>query len=207
MRVAVLYLAGVVLVAFVLQQIIGFEPFVLDTDLMWFEPWRIPLSIIGHGSAEHLLGNLFSLLLFGFILERSVGSRPMLALFIGAGLMVSIATPFTPYDRVIGASGAIFALIGALVVLRPMMPIWATAVPLPMFLAGLVYVLIDLLGVLYPAGTANYSHLIGMVIGIGAGLWWRSDGTYVEPRERERDLPDPVSDEELDEYERQVGLR
>ena len=207
MRIYVLYLAGVILGAFVLQQVLGSEPFVLDTSLVWFEPWRIPLSVIGHGSVEHLLGNLFSLVLFGFILERSVGSKRMLALFIGAGLLVSIATPLTPYDRVIGASGAIFAFIGALVVLRPMMPIWATAVPLPMVLAGLVYVLIDLLGVLYPAGTANFSHLIGMAIGIGAGWWWRTDGTYVPPGSSEREARDPVSDEELDEYERQVGLR
>jgi uncharacterized protein len=206
MRSGVLYLAGLVIAAFAFQQLIGSEPFVLDTTLMWFEPWRIPLSVVGHGSLEHLLGNLFSLVLFGFILERSVGSARMVALFVGAGLVVSIVTPFTPYDRVIGASGAIFALIGALVVLRPMMPIWATAVPLPMFLAGLVYVLIDLLGVLYPAGTANFSHLIGMAIGMGAGLWWLSDGSYTPP-EPVHHSRDAVSDDALDEYERQVGLR
>lgn len=206
MRFVVFSLAGVILASFVLQQIIGTEPFVLDTDLMWFEPWRILLSIVGHGSVEHLLGNLFSLVLFGLILEASVGSKRMVGLFIVAGLLVSLATPFTPYDRVIGASGAIFALIGALVVLRPMMPIWATVVPLPMFVAGIVYVAIDLLGVLYPAGTANFSHLIGMVIGIGAGWLWRSDGSYIPERPSE-DAYDSVSDEAIDEYERRVGLR
>ena len=206
MRFVAAYLAGLMLVSFVIQQVVGSEPFVLDVDLMWFEPWRIVLSIIGHGSVEHLFGNLFSLLLFGLILEVLVGWKRTLALFVVAGLLVGFATPLSPYDRVIGASGAIFALIGALVVLRPMMPIWATVVPLPMFLAGLVYVLIDLLGIIYPAGTANASHLVGMVVGLAAGLLWRSDGSYTPPNPPQRS-DGVVSDEDLDEYERRVGLR
>ena len=44
-----------------------------------------------------------------------------------------------------------FAILGVLVVLRPLMIIWLYGIPLPMFLAGIVWLFIDLFGVFYPS--------------------------------------------------------
>lgn len=209
MRYAALWIAGVILVVFGLQQVLPHELFVLDVNAMWYEPWRIPLSFVAHSGVEHLLGNLFSLLLFGLILEGTIGPKRVLWLFIISGFLVSFLTPLTPYDRVIGASGAVFALIGALAALQPRLVIWADFVPMPMIIAGAVYVAIDLFGVFYPSGTANLAHIFGIVIGIGAGLYWRREGYGgarddgpVRPKRR-----DPLIDRELDEFERRHGLR
>lgn len=210
MRYAALWIAAVIVVVFGLQQVIATDMFVLDVSLMWAEPWRIVLSFFAHSGVEHLLGNLFSLVLFGLILEGTVGPKRVLYLFLASGVIVSLLTPFTPYDRVIGASGAVFAIIGALATLKPRLVMWVDFVPMPMILAGIVYVAIDLFGIFYPSGTANLAHLFGIGIGVVVGLFWRreyeEDPASPSAPSRRRSS-DPPIDRELDAYERNVGLR
>lgn len=209
MRFAALWIAAACLVVFALEMIFGVSPFVLDTNLLWSQPWRIPLSVLAHAGVQHLLFNLFSLVLFGLILEGVVGARRVLWLFVVSGILVALATPLTPYTRVLGASAAIFAIIGALVALRPRMVIWLDFVPMPMAVAGLVWIAIDVFGIFYPTDVANYSHLIGMAIGFAVGLYWRrffGPGAPERPRGPRR-RRDPMLDTRLDDYERQVGLR
>lgn len=208
MRFAALWIAAACLVVFGLEMVFGVSPFVLDTHVMWSQPWRIPLSVLAHAGVEHLLFNLFSLVLFGLILEGVVGPRRVLWLFVVSGLAVALATPLTPYTRVLGASAAIFAIIGALVVLRPRMVIWIDFIPMPMAVAGLVWIAMNVFGIFYPTDVANYSHLIGMAIGLAVGLWWRRSFGPGKPAFRgPRWGSDPMIDRRLDDYERRAGLR
>ncbi|AZZ56591.1 DUF1751 domain-containing protein [Rathayibacter iranicus] len=92
-----------------------------------FEPWRMLTSVFAHSTALffvipfHLALNMYTLWVFGMVLERMLGRGRYVALFLLSGFAGSVgvlllSAPGTP---VIGASGAIFGLMGAyLVILR-----------------------------------------------------------------------------------------
>ena len=72
-----------------------------------------------HGSFLHILFNMYSLLIFGPILEHALGRWRFLALYLLSGLGGSIAVLLiAPGIAVVGASGAIFGLLGAFFVIQ-----------------------------------------------------------------------------------------
>jgi len=203
MRFIALWLSGIVIVVFALQQVYSTEPFLLINDLKFTEPWRLITSIFAHGSPAHLLNNLFALALFGSILEARIGTKRFLWLFLAGGVMVNV---FSPYASSLGASGAIFAVLGALIVLRPGMVIYIHFLPMPMMIAGVVWLAQDIFGVLYPSGVANLAHISGLFIGLGVGMYWRNAFGDKKENKPKQDK-DPVLEKQLDEYERQHMLR
>ena len=85
------------------------------------EPWRMLTSLFAHstGSILHLGLNMVSLFLFGPLLERSVGRVRFLVLYLMSGFGGSVAVLLlTPGTPVLGASGAIFGLLGAFFVIQ-----------------------------------------------------------------------------------------
>lgn len=161
----------IIFVIFILQIIIaGFtDLFILDAGLALTRPWVLLTAIFLHSNLVHLLYNLFGLALFGIILEDIIGTRKFLKLFFIAGLAASlISLPF--YTRVLGASGAVFGIIGMLAILRPRMVIWLYGMPMPMFIALMVWAAIDIFGIFFPSGTANIAHLAGLAAGIIFGI-------------------------------------
>ena len=127
------------------------------------------LTHADHDDGEGHVGHMFALVLFGSILENEIGTKKFLSLFFLAGLFASIASiPF--YNAVLGASGAIFGVIGALAVLKPKMTVWVYGMPMPMIIASLVWAAIDVLGVFIPSNVANIAHLSGIFVGIIFGF-------------------------------------
>ena len=80
-----------------------------------FEPWRMLTAAFVHGSILHLLFNMFTLFVFGSALERLLGRGRYLALYLISGFGGSVAVTLltSPLQPVVGASGAIFGLMGA----------------------------------------------------------------------------------------------
>ena len=173
---ATITLAAITVVVFVLQIIFPAitDNFSLVSTEVFSRPWIILTSIFLHGGIEHLLYNMFALFLFGLILEEIIGGKKLLILYFSAGLLASIATiPF--YQASLGASGAIFGILGALAILRPRMVVWVSFVPMPMFIAILVWAAIDLFGIFFPSNIANAAHLAGLFLGVLYGLFLRGD--------------------------------
>jgi len=166
-----LWLCLICIIVFLFQTVfLAFTDFfVLDSSLVFKEPWRLLTSIFLHGSIGHLLYNVFALALFGFILEKIVGSRNFLIVFFVSGLIASAASSFV-YESALGASGAIFGVIGAIVILRPLMVVWTFSLPMPMFVAAILWVIGDLIGLLFPSNVANLAHLAGLFCGLLFGL-------------------------------------
>ena len=190
-----LWLSLIIIIIFILQKSIpGFtELFRLDTTLVSIRPWTLMTAIFLHSGMVHLLSNLFALALFGSILEHIIGTRKFLILFFVSGLVASlISLPY--YTRVLGASGAIFGLIGMLAILRPKMAIWLYNLPMPMIVALVVWAAGDLLGYFAPTpgdNIANMAHLGGLAIGVIAGFYY-----YKQFREKKRKKEDVYIDEE-----------
>ncbi|MEK4230962.1 rhomboid family intramembrane serine protease [Solibacillus sp. FSL H8-0538] len=79
------------------------------------EWWRIITSMFLHGGFMHVLFNMFSLFLFGPELENIAGKIRFLTVYFLAGIFGAAAT-FVTQDALyasVGASGAIFGIIGA----------------------------------------------------------------------------------------------
>ena len=149
------------------------ETFYLSSSALT-RPWQFVTAIFLHGSLVHLLYNLFALFLFGIILERLIGSKRFLGLFLIGGTFASIISFFW-YPGALGASGAIMALIGCLAILRPMMAMWAFGMILPMFFLAIIWVVGSILGIFgFGDQSVGYlAHLSGIFIGILYGLFLR----------------------------------
>ncbi|GAB3379759.1 rhomboid family intramembrane serine protease [Lysobacter fragariae] len=97
---------------------------------------RLFTALFLHVSWAHLLGNLVFLLIFGLSAERAMGPWRLLALFLLGGAVANLAAVIaigTPDRLIIGASGAVSALIGAYLALFPGAKL-GVVVPLGLFL-------------------------------------------------------------------------
>lgn len=99
----------------VTQALLYYPPFTV------VEPWRMITALFVHsqGSILHIGLNMLSLFLFGPILERIVGHARFVALYLVSGFGGSVAVLLlAPTTPVVGASGAIFGLLGAFFVIQ-----------------------------------------------------------------------------------------
>jgi uncharacterized protein len=148
----------------------------LQTASFLERPWTIVTNLFMHGSIWHILFNMITLYFFGTFLIRLVGTRDFLIIyFLGgiAGNLVFMLFAYlnfltSPYSIVIGASGAIFALGGALAALTPRLRVFVFPIPVPMPLW--VAVIGGFVILVFIGGVAWQGHLGGLVFGLLAGL-------------------------------------
>src|SRR5881409_2566867 len=89
-------------------------PFVANGDY-----WRLITAAFLHYGPFHLLLNMLGLYWFGSLLERRIGSGRFLLLDLVSGLAGSAgALVVSPNSATVGASGAIFGILGAGLVLE-----------------------------------------------------------------------------------------
>jgi membrane associated rhomboid family serine protease len=174
-----------------------FSNLALISSQVLLKPWMMVTHIFVHSGFVHLASNLFALLLFGSILEKLIGSKRFLAIFFAAGIASGIADIIF-YPAAVGASGAVFGVMGCLAILRPRMIVWTYGVPMYMIVAMVLWAFLDFAGVFYPDDIAHAAHLFGMALGIASGLWMRDK--YKGPGKKEIRY-EVVSDRELDEWE------
>lgn len=175
-----LKLCGIMIVIFIMQLLVnGFTEFFVLNQEAYTQWWRFLTAIFLHGDIVHLLYNLFALALFGSMLESLIGARRFWIIFFGTGILANLFSVMF-YPSSLGASGAIFGIIGALIVIRPMQFVWAFGLPLPIFIAGILWAIGDLFGAYaYFSGnpidsTGNLAHLSGMIVGLLLGAVYRN---------------------------------
>jgi membrane associated rhomboid family serine protease len=87
-----------------------------------FEPWRMLTSVFVHstGFLLHIARNMYTLWIFGQLLEGMLGRARFLTLYLVGGLAGSVGVILLADPRVgvVGASGAIFGLMGAFLVIQ-----------------------------------------------------------------------------------------
>jgi rhomboid protease GluP len=89
------------------------------TDVWDGEPWRLLTYAFLHGGIVHLAVNMMSLLQLGPLLERSIGSLRFAALYIVTAIGGGIFGCYVnhPLSPMVGGSGALFGMMGALLAL------------------------------------------------------------------------------------------
>jgi membrane associated rhomboid family serine protease len=153
--------------------ITGSNPFPLYTGT--HEYWRLLTAGFLHDGLLHIFINMISLWFVGSVLEPAIGRVNFLAVYFVSLLAGSFgALWFQPQIPTFGASGAIFGIFGALIVV-------ARARGIPIWQSGLGFVLVfNLLFSLSVRGISVGDHLGGLVGGIITG--W----LIVEVAERRR---------------------
>ena len=153
--------------------------FALQPATVLKQPWTIITSMFLHAGFMHIMFNMFALYFFGIYLERIVGEKDFLKLYLLGGIVGSILYVLSAFvlgipglDNIaVGASGAIFAVAGALAMLRPhmkvvMIPIF---IPIPLYIA--VFGFMVLLS--FMPGVAWQGHLGGLLVGVLFGYKWK----------------------------------
>jgi len=151
--------------------------------------WTWVTAVFAHGGFGHILVNSIVLYFFGPIVERRVGTRAFVALFLGAGILAGLAQIVTAFalgefSAVVGASGAIMAIMGVLTVLNPQLKVYLYFIlPVPLWLLTVGFagysVFIALGGGIGAGGVAHLAHLTGLVVGLGYGERLRRAGASV----------------------------
>ena len=173
-------------------------------------------SMFVHADFLHLLGNLIILLAFALPFEERVGHRLFLAIYLLSGVAGTLvqATVASHAILLMGASGAIFGIIGAFAASYPNLVV---PLPLPLFvimlfvrmrvwIAALVFTALQLLYMATIASdaasgdhTAYFAHLGGVASGALLGL------TLVKGRVRAHRNPVAVDLGALSPFARDAG--
>lgn len=156
------------------------------------QTWRLFTAMFLHIGVLHLLSNLYALHMLGPLVEGYYGHARFLAIYLVGGLTGSVASyAFSPASSA-GASGAIFALIGATTVYflryRDNFGARGRAIVQNMFLI----IAINLIFGLSVAFIDNWGH-IGGLLG-GALLAWALLPRY-RPPQAIRLGPQPIAEE------------
>ncbi len=176
---AVQILLGAIFLAFIAQNI----DHSVTTNFMFnpnnLMPWMFVTSIFLHANIIHILFNAYALWMFGPVLERKIGFRNFMALFFAGGIAGSlgyyatILMHITPAYPALGASGAVYAVLGAMAVLTPELVVLLFGiVPLTMRQAAVLWVVLEAVGTFNTgSGIASAAHLGGLILGFVWGKW------------------------------------
>ena len=143
-------------------------------------PLQLITYTLVHADFWHLAGNMLFLFCFGNAVNARLGHALYLALYFALGAVAGAAwLLFDPEGTsLIGASGAIMGIVGLLFVLYPRNDVsifyfWyggAGTWEVSAMWVILVYMALDLFGTVRGGGGVAYiSHLVGALVGIGAG--------------------------------------
>lgn len=169
-----IYLLAAIALGFVLQLMIpGF------TELFQLDPahpeqlWRLVSSIFLHGGIEHIFFNALSLFFFAPALMRTVGRWEMYKIFfIGgiAGNLLYLTLAFiglSPPIPALGASGAIYAVLGAVALFHPDSVVYMMFFPLKMKHALILWIILNLAYIAdWSSGIGGAAHLGGLFFGL-----------------------------------------
>ena len=172
----------------------------------YFHWWQVVTHMFMHGGFWHIFFNMYTLLIFGCVVERIIGSKKFLlfyficglgavALHLGVeylqmqsymqGAALGNATALQNIALIkntptVGASGAIYGVLMGYAMLFPESRMTLLFPPVTLSAKWMVvaFAAIELLtGVTgWASGIAHFAHLGGMLIGWLMIIWWRRRG-------------------------------
>ena len=173
----------------------------------FFHWWQVITHMFMHGGFWHLFFNMYTLFIFGVVVERIIGSKKFLAFYFICGLGAAGLQIFTQYIEMqaflnagtqsalesiaalkmtptVGASGAIYGVLIGYAMLFPdsKMTLLFPPVTLSAKWMVVIFAAIELFtGIVgWVDGVAHFAHLGGMLIGWLMIRWWRRRGVLFE---------------------------
>jgi len=165
------------IVMFFIDAIFGVSSWMAFTPAyIYQQPWTFFTAIFLHADLAHLFFNMFALFMFGMYLETRVTENQYLFIFFAAGLLGNIAYWLSaPYGTIpaVGASGAVYGVMGMLAVLYPGLIVYIGYAPMPIIFAAVLWFLLEFTGMFTPSNIAHQAHLAGLLGGALYGLYVR----------------------------------
>jgi hypothetical protein len=148
------------------------------------EWWTPVTSLFVHATPDHLMLNMIALFFFGHIVEQGLGKKKFLLIFFASGLAGEAAILLAAQLGImpaaiptVGASAAIFGLMGAAVLVKPFeIIVYPYLIPLPLVIVAVVYAVYNVVAFLTVIGTgaatdvAYASHFGGLAMGVLLGF-------------------------------------
>ena len=170
-----------------------------------FGIWQYVTHMFLHGGVSHIFINLFSLWMFGRILEYDLGSKRFLVFYmlsgIGAGILYScvnwielqaVADSATSLELwrminipVVGASGAVYGILLGFGMIHPNSVIMLIFPPIPLKAKYFVLIFMGIelfLGLRGSDGIAHFAHVTGMISAFLLLRYWKAKGKIHYPR-------------------------
>lgn len=138
--------------------------------------WTFFTSMFMHAGLFHIFANMLSLIFTGSLVERLIGRKRYLYFYILSGLFAGVffvaLSYFFPLDfnsYAVGASGALFGLVGLLMLLTPNLSVYIMFIPIPIkmkYAAPAMLVMLWLVSIFGDIPIGNTAHLGGFVFGL-----------------------------------------
>lgn len=132
--------------------------------------WQPLTYMFIHGSFTHLLSNMLGILFFGISLEKAIGSKEFLLMYLLCGFISGLCSfgfyiLTGAYSAIlIGASGALYAILFAFATVFPKANIYIWGIlPIPSPILVIIYAGIELFSQFYgsTSNIAHFTHLFG----------------------------------------------
>lgn len=147
------------------------------------DPWTIITSVYAHDGVGHLLSNSIALVLFGWPVARATSRLRFHAFFLVTGAIAgvsqvlvmsgfaSLSSAGGATPGVLGASGAVFALLGYLLAGNRLSSGIASVIDVPDWVTYVVFFVVAAIVTLttFAPGVALVAHFTGFLIGLLAG--------------------------------------
>jgi membrane associated rhomboid family serine protease len=185
------FLQNPVYIIIIINLIIWIGSFINGDKLLYYfglipsiftqHPWTLITAMFTHVDFLHIFGNMITLFFFGQVVYRLVGVKWFLLLYFVAGIIGNAVYLWLgdPMSIAIGASGAIYGLTGALVVMMPSMRVslWMI-IPMPLWVFVIIFMGIWSIPAINPY-IGWQAHLGGFIIGLIAGFFFRRRGRLI----------------------------
>jgi len=143
--------------------------------------WTFLTSMFMHGGFFHIFANMISLFFVGSLVERLLGAKRYFYFYLASGIFASFLFVISSLvfaeelnSFAVGASGAIFGLIGLLMIIVPNLPVYIMFIPIPVKMKYAAPGMLVLLWFISLAGNipiGNTAHLGGFLLGIFYGAY------------------------------------
>lgn len=140
-------------------------------------PWTLITAMFIHAGFGHLFGNMITLFFFGRFMARLVGNSMFLLVYFVGGIFGNLLylALGDPLSIAVGASGAVYAIAGALVIMMPNLRVYLYFfLPMPLWVVVIVFFVIFS----FIPGVAWQAHIGGLIVGGIAGYFYRKRGGY-----------------------------
>ncbi len=169
--------SGIILLICILVFFLGrinenlvYEYLALNPDYVYKMPWTILTHMFVHFDFNHLFFNMLFLFFFGMELERRVGGRKFLQIYILSGIVAGLAQMTVTSGFNYGASGALYGALGCLAIIAPEIQVLLFfVIPMSIRWAVVVYALIDFTFMGSADNIGHMAHIAGLLVGLAFG--------------------------------------
>ncbi|WNY29055.1 Rhomboid protease GlpG [Methanimicrococcus stummii] len=150
-----------------------------DWSYIIARPWTLITHMFLHSATDifHILFNMIVLYSFGRYLEKLIGNKSFVMMYLISGIVAALGFVLIEGNTgvgLVGASGAVFGVLGAVAVINPNLQVLVFVIPMKIKYMVVLYALISVLFIGDGSMIAHAAHLSGLLVGLAFGYYYRN---------------------------------